>query len=327
MKNRTGQSMDKIRIGISSCLLGNPVRYNGGHQLDKYIAHTLGAYLEFTPVCPEVECGLSVPREAMRLKGDTGNPRLVGSNTGTDFTKQMTDYSRRRVEDLAELELCGFIFKSGSPSSGMERVKVYSEKGMPVKKGVGMFARIFMERFPLLPVEDDGRLHDPGLRENFIERLFVMRRWRQMKDACDGGRKDLGRLLDFHTRHKLLMLSHSPEHYRMLGALTGKARERDARELLDNYQDLLMQGLKRKATPKKHANVLTHILGYFKKHLAPDEKTEFLEVTELHRQGKIPLIAPITLANHFVRKYGQPYLADQHYLNPHPVELGLRNHV
>ncbi len=317
--------MEKIRLGISACLLGEPVRFDGGHQWDHFITDTLGHYVEFVPVCPEAECGLGVPREAMRLVGDPEAPRLMTVRTKVDLTDRMIAWARKRVEELASEDLCGFIFKSKSPSSGMERVRVYPEagQGSPVTRGVGMFARIFMEHFPLLPVEEEGRLHDPVLRENFIERLFVFRRWRDLLAATP----KLGDLVAFHTRHKLLILAHSTTHYRELGRLVARAQEIPAGELYELYQSRLMEALRLKTTPKKNTNVLQHLMGYFKKDLTPDEKQELLEVIDHYHQGYVPLVVPITLINHYVRKYHQPYLREQFYLHPHPVELQLRNHV
>ena len=313
-----------IRLGISACLLGRPVRYNGGHRLDQFITETLGRHVEFVPVCPEVECGLPVPREAMRLVGDDPDtPRLVTSRSGRDLTDRMQAWIGGRLEELAKENLLGFIFKSGSPSSGMERVKVYNGKGMPVLKGVGMFARAFMTRFPLLPVEDDGRLHDDGLRENFIERLFAMKRWQDTLAAEPGVRG----LIAFHTREKLLIMAHSPKHVSRLGALVAHAKERPFPEVRAEYLALLVEALRLKATPAKNANALQHAMGYFKRNLGADEKAELLEVLDHYRLGHVPLIVPVTLVNHYVRVYAQPYLADQSYLHPHPVELKLRNHV
>jgi uncharacterized protein YbgA (DUF1722 family) len=205
----------------------------------------------------------------------------------------------------------------------MERVRIYNEKGMPVKKGVGIFARIFMEYFPLLPVEEDGRLHDVRLRENFIERVFALKRWRELL----GNEQSRGKLVAFHTQHKLLILSHSPKHSRAMGKLVADAKRIPPEELFTKYQALLMEALKLKTTVKKNVNVLQHMLGYFKKQLSADEKQELLEVMDQYREGHIPLIVPITLIKHYVRKYDQPYLRDQVYLNPHPVELKLRNHA
>jgi uncharacterized protein YbgA (DUF1722 family)/uncharacterized protein YbbK (DUF523 family) len=279
--------------------------------------------VEYVPVCPEVECGLPIPREAMHLEGDPDSPRLVTTHTKQDMTDRVFQWARKRVVDLEKEDLCGFIFKSDSPSSGMERVKVYNEKGMPVKRGVGMFARIFMEHFLLLPVEDEGRLHDPNLRENFIERIFALKRWREILSK----KESRGTLVEFHTRHKLLILSHSPKYYQMMGKLVAKAKEIPIKELYQQYQAILMEALQLKTTPKKNANVLQHMMGYFKEQLFSDEKKELLEVIDLYRKEIIPLIVPITLINHYVRKYDQPYLKGQVYLNPHPLELQLRNHV
>jgi uncharacterized protein YbgA (DUF1722 family)/uncharacterized protein YbbK (DUF523 family) len=317
--------MEKIRLGISACLLGQEVRFDGGHQLDRFITDTLGRYVEFVPVCPEVECGLGVPREAMRLVGEPSAPRLMTVRTKIDHTERMLKWAENRVRELAQENLCGFIFKSKSPSSGMERVRVYNEpaQGAPVTKGVGLFARIFMEHFPLLPVEDEGRLHDPVLRENFIERIFVFQRWRELLAASPGR----GGLVAFHTRHKLLILAHSTEHYRELGKLVAQAKELPAPELYERYQSRLMEALRLKATPKKNTNVLHHLMGYFKQELSAEEKQELLEIIDNYRQGYVPLVVPVTLINHYVRKYHQPYLQEQFYLHPHPVELQLRNHV
>ena len=315
--------MEKIKLGISTCLLGENVRYDGGHKLDRFLTDTLGQYVEYIPVCPEVECGLPIPRESMHLEGDPESPRLVTLRTKQDMTERMVSWAKKRVVELEKEGLCGFIFKSDSPSSGMERVRVYNEKGMPVKKGVGMFARIFMDHFLLLPVEDEGRLHDPKLRENFVERIFTLKRWREVLAQ----KESRGNLVDFHTQHKLLILSHSPKHYQVMGKLVAKAKEIVLKELYQQYQTILMEALQLKTTPKKNANVLMHMMGYFKEQLSSDEKQELLEVIDHYRQELIPLIVPITLINHYVRKYDQPYLKQQVYLNPHPLELQLRNHV
>ncbi len=213
--------MGKIRIGISTCLLGENVRYNGGHALDRFLRDTLGKYVDYVPVCPEVECGFGIPRETFRLMGDPKQPRLVTSLTGVDHTDRMEAWARKRVDELENEDLCGFIFKSDSPSSGMERVKVYDDKGVPRKIGVGVFARIFMEHFPLIPVEEDGRLHDPILRENFIDRIFTYRRYREIMEK----KKRIRSLVDFHTRNKLLLMAHSPKHLKQMGYLVAHVRE------------------------------------------------------------------------------------------------------
>jgi uncharacterized protein YbgA (DUF1722 family)/uncharacterized protein YbbK (DUF523 family) len=314
---------DKIRLGISTCLLGEPVRYDGQHKLDRYLRDTLGQYVEFVPVCPEVEAGFGVPRPTMRLEGDPEEPRLVTPHDGADQTARMQAWCRQRVGELAGEGLCGFVFKSNSPSSGMERVKVYGPSGVPRKVGVGLFARAFMEQFPLLPVEEDGRLHDPALRENFVERIFVMRRWRQYRESAP----TLGGLVAFHTAHKLLLMSHSVEAYRAIGRMVAEGKGRPLGELLADYEAALLPALKLLATRAKNTNALQHAMGYLKKSLEADEKAELLELIEAYRTGTATLAIPMTLLNHYVRKFRIEYLAGQVYLHPHPIELQLRNHA
>jgi len=317
-------SVDKrIRIGISSCLLGQKVRYDGGHKLDRFLTDTLGRYVDYVPVCPEVECGLTVPREAMHLQGDPANPRLVTVRTGIDHTQRMRRWAKNRARELEAENLSGFIFRSGSPSSGMERVKVFKDGGLPAKVGVGMFARAFMEHFPLIPVEEDGRLHDPVLRENFIEAIFTLGRWRKLLE----GRKKAGALVSFHTAHKLLILSHSRKHYDSMGRLVAGGGKNDPGGLLSNYERLLTEAMKLKSTRKKNTDVLMHAMGYFRKVLTRDEKQELLEVIERYRIELVPLVVPLTLIRHYIRKYDQPYLKEQVFFHPHPLEVLLRNHV
>lgn len=312
-----------IRIGISSCLLGENVRYDGGHKLDRFLADTLGQYVEYVPVCPEVECGLGIPRESMHLAGDPENPRLVTTRTGVDLTDRMNGWAAKRVKELESEKLSGFIFKSRSPSSGMERVNVFSDKGQPVKKGVGLFARAFMDHFPEIPVEEDGRLNDPGLRENFIEAIFALGRWRYLGE----GKKTVGKLVKFHTDHKLLLLSHSRKHYTEMGRLVAAGKSLPPAKLYESYGGLLVQALKVKATRKKNTDVLMHAMGYFKKELSHEEKTELLEHLEMYRNGQVPLIVPLTLLKHYIMKYDKGYLKEQVYFHPHPLEVMLRNHV
>lgn len=317
------EDLGPLKIGVSSCLLGNNVRWNGGHAHDHFITQTLGQYMDFVPVCPEVECGMGIPRETLRLVGDPQNPRLITSKTKIDRTDQMVTYARDRVKKLEGEGLCGFIFKSKSPSSGMARVKVYTEKGYPSNRGVGMFAGIFMEHFPLVPVEEEGRLKDPRIRENFIEQIFTLKRWRDTL-ACA---KSIANLVDFHTRNKLLILSHSQKLYRKMGPLVAAAKEHPLDTVFLRYEQMLMEALRLKTTPSKNTNVMMHCLGYFKKELTGDEKQELLECIESYRNEEIPLIVPVTLLRHYVRKYDQPYLKGQTYLNPHPTALKLRNHA
>ncbi len=314
--------MEKLKIGVSACLLGHKVRYDGGHQLNHFIRDVLGQYMEFVPVCPEVECGMSIPRETLRLAGDADSPRLVTSRSGIDHTEMMVAWAEDRVRRLESEGLCGFIFKKGSPSSGLLRVKVYSSEGIPYSSGVGVFARIFTSHFPHLPVEEDGRLNDDRLRENFIESVFVHKHFRDLMAQSHSR----AALIDFHTRHKLLLFAHSQDQYRRMGRFIANLPE-SIEQAYTEYGNLLAATLRTLTTPKKHSNVLQHALGYFKKELAKDEKQEMLEIIDAYRNGDVPLIVPVTLINHFVRKYKQPYLQSQYYLHPHPLDLRLRSYI
>jgi len=314
---------DRIKLGISSCLLGEKVRYDGGHQRDRFLTDTLGQYIEWIPVCPEVECGLPIPREAMRLVGTPDSYQLVTNKTGVDHTTRMLKWAAGKLKELEKDDLCGFVFKNRSPSSGMQGVKIYSDSGIPASKGAGIFAGALMKHLPLLPVEDDGRLNDARLRENFIERIFVMKRWQDFRRE----RASVGRLVAFHTSLKLLVLSHSTKHYREMGRLVARGKETPVDRLYNEYFQLLMEGLKLIATVKKNTNVLQHLMGYFKKELSADEKMELVTLIDDYHGGLVPLVVPLTLLKHYVRKFKEPYLEKQFYLTPHPTELMLRNHV
>jgi uncharacterized protein YbgA (DUF1722 family)/uncharacterized protein YbbK (DUF523 family) len=315
--------MQKIKIGISTCLLGEKVRYDGGHKLDRYITDTLGHYFEWVAVCPEVEYGLPVPRESMHLIGDPASPRIVTVKTGVDHTEGMKKWAEDKLRQLEKEDLCGFIFKSKSPSSGIGGIKVYTSSGMPSNKGTGIFGGALMHFFPFIPVIDDGRLHNPNMRENFIEQVLIYKRWNTF---IKNGPK-IRDLIVFHTNLKLLILSHSPKYYSTLGKLVAQAKKYQPDVLYFEYIRILMEGLRLPATIKKNTNVLLHIAGYFKKQLSPEDKRELLEVIDQYHKCHIPLIVPIVLINHYVRKFDEPYLKMQFYLNPHPIELMLRNHV
>jgi uncharacterized protein YbgA (DUF1722 family)/uncharacterized protein YbbK (DUF523 family) len=312
-----------LRLGISRCLLGDEVRFDRGHKRDQFLTDVLGRYVEWVPVCPEVEAGLGIPREAMRLVGNPQHPRLVTITSKHDHTAAIEGMVEGRLDSLRKLNLSGFVFKRGSPSCGLERVRVYTEQGMPSHNGSGIFAHAFREQFPLIPVEEEGRLCDAALRENFIERVFCYRRY---QDLLKNGvtRQAVAR---FHTIHKYLLLAHSQQHYEMLGRLVGQARQYRPRELAVKYGELFMKALALKATVRKHVNVLQHILGYFKDRLNAGEKTELSGVIGDYHQGLTPLIVPLTLIKHYVQIFDVGYIRDQVYLNPHPKELMLRNHV
>ena len=312
----------RIPVGISSCLLGAEVRFDGGHKRDAYILGTLAQYFEFIPVCPEVAIGLSVPREPIRLVGDRHDPRAIGTKTTSlDATDRLRKYGQRVAKQLNSV--CGYIFKKGSPSCGMERVKVYSERGVPTATGTGIFARAFMEANPLIPCEEEGRLGDPVLRENFVQRVFVLHRWRNLSAT----RLTAGKIVEFHTRHKLIVLAHGQQAYRRLGQTVAKAGSESVRDLANRYIAELMLALSIRATRKSHANVLLHLLGYLKKHLDVKDKAEMVECIDLFRLGLVPLIVPITLLKHHFRHFPDPYVTSQYYLSPHPQELMLRNEL
>ena len=313
-----------LKLGISSCLLGNKVRYDGQHKYDSWLVEELGKYVEFIPVCPEVECGLSVPREAMRLIGTPDDELMITINTKIDHTTGMLSFCKKRIKELKKEGLCGYVFKSKSPSCGMERVKLYpASGGASNKTGIGLFAGEFIKAFPGLPVEEEGRLHDPELRENFIERLFVMHRWLTLLTK----KPQLNDLISFHTKHKLLLMAHSPAHYRSMGKLVAEIKSYQTDDFLNLYYSQLIQACSKSASRSKHQNVMLHILGYFKQELSASEKAELLEIIDLYKAKHYPLVVPITLINHYARKYEKTYLQEQYYLNPHPLELNLRNHV
>jgi uncharacterized protein YbgA (DUF1722 family)/uncharacterized protein YbbK (DUF523 family) len=314
-----------IRVGISSCLLGEEVRYDGGHQKDAYITGVLARYFTWVPVCPELEVGMGVPREPIRLVGDAGAPRLMGVTSGTDHTERMHEFARRRVEELRRRELSGYILKRASPSCGLERVKVHPGDGggPPARTGTGLFARALTDALPLLPVEEEGRLNEAHLRDNFITRVFAYRRLAALRESGPGP----AAVVEFHTAHKYLLLAHSPTAYARLGRLVAEVARPTRAGWLDGYSEGFMRALATRATVKKHVNVLQHIMGFFKKQLSPAEKRELAGVIGDYAVGLVPLVVPITLINHYVARFDVAYIRDQIYLRPHPKELMLRNHV
>ncbi|HEV2851513.1 MAG TPA: DUF523 and DUF1722 domain-containing protein [Thermoanaerobaculia bacterium] len=318
----------KVRVGISACLLGEEVRYNGGHKRDAFLTGTFGRYVEWVPVCPEVELGMGTPRPPIRLEriggADSGSVRLVMPSTGEDHTGPMREYAERRVAELARLDLDGYVLKKDSPSCGMERVKVYPAAGAPSKDGRGLFAEVLLTRLPDLPAEEEGRLNDPALRESFITRVFVHHRWREGERA--GWTR--AALLRFHERHKFLLMARNQAALRRLGRLLGESDRREPVEALAAaYRRGLTEILRRPATRRGHANVLQHLAGYVSDALDGAGRAELAETIERYRLGLVPLIVPLTLIRHHVRRRGAGYLQDQVYLDPHPHELMLLNHV
>jgi len=313
----------KLRLGISTCLLGEKVRYDGGHKQDKWITNTLGQFTTFIPICPEYECGMSIPRPPMHLEGTGENPRLVQTLSCLDLTKQMNDWIKPRIKKLKTKDLDGYIFKTKSPSCGLENIKIFSpNKKKTSSIGVGLFAKAFVKAFPLVPVADEERLIDPGYRGNFIERIFVMKRWRKLILQPRG----LNHLMIFHTQHKLVIMSHSVSHFKKMEKLLAHA-PKDGALLYLAYHQTLVEALRLHTTLKKHFKILQLAVSYCKSDLSPEEKKELLSILDQYKKDLVPLFIPITLINHYARKYKIKHLLEQYYLKPHPVELKLRNHV
>lgn len=311
-----------IRIGISSCLLGQEVRYDGGHRHNGYITQTLGAYFDFQPFCPEVAIGLGIPRPPIRLVHDHTGTRVRGiADPSLDVTDRLLTYAGEVAPQLQDLS--GYIFRQGSPSCGMERVTVYHEDGTPLDAEAGMYARRILELCPELPVEEEGRLMDSRLRENFVERVFVLARWRRL--LAEG--LTPARLLDYHARHEYSIMAHDEACYRKLGRMVAEAGASDIGELGGRYIRLVMAAMKTIATPGRHARVLMQLADLIKDRLDADDRQELRGLIDAYRSGRVPLMVPLTLLRHFLRKYPQPHVLDQYYLSPHPDELMLRNHI
>jgi uncharacterized protein YbgA (DUF1722 family)/uncharacterized protein YbbK (DUF523 family) len=312
-----------IRLGVSSCLLGEEVRFDGGHKRDRFLTDLLGRFVEWVPVCPEVEAGMGIPRPALRLVDDGDGVRMLEIKSRLDHTDGMERYSARRVRELRSLALCGYVLKKDSPSCGMTRVKIYAGEGMPRRDGRGLFASALMEAYPTLPVEDEGRLNDAALRENFIERVFAYRRLGELFR----GRWTRGQVVAFHTAHKLQLMAHSTVAYRELGRLVAASKQMAGAEFRRKYEDGFMAALAHLASRGRNANVLHHAAGHLKKRLDSAARTELAKLIDDYRRGLVPLVVPITLVGHHVRRHAIDYLSGQVFLEPHPKELMLRNHV
>lgn len=312
-----------LRLGVSACLLGEAVRFNGGHKRDRFLSDTLGTWVEWVPVCPEVDVGMGIPRPTIRLDDEGEGPRLVEPKSGHDYTDAMNRYSRGKLKELGLAGLDGYVLKRASPSCGMERVKVYQGKALLHTNGVGLFAERLIEAAPTLPLEEEGRLNDAVLRENFIERIFSRNRWRVLLKE----RLTRRRLVAFHTAHKLLLWSHNEAGMRRLGRLLGEAGTLPDQELFSRYEAELQTIMKSRATKKRHTNVLHHALGYLKRFLDPQDKRELLAAIDDYRIGLLPLVVPVTLLRFNIRRHEIEYLLGQLYFDPHPKELLLRNHV
>ncbi|MFK7872818.1 MAG: YbgA family protein [Oligoflexales bacterium] len=314
--------MNDIMIGVSSCLLGEKVRFDAQHKRHWYINEILGKYFKYVPVCPELEVGMGVPRKSVRLVGDIHQPSMIEPRSGEDWTSAMNTYSKKRVQKLHGLS--GYLFKKGSPSCGAFRVKVYQEKtGIPLPDGMGLFSKEFQKQWPLIPIEEEGRLNDYKIRENFIERVFGYHR---LQELC-GQRFKRGDWVDFHQNNKYLLLARGRGLYTELGHLVAKIADYKSKDFIEEYSELYMTALSIKTTTRKNTDALLHILGFFKKFLSKEEKQSVLEVIEYYHQGVHPLIVPMTLLQHYAKLHNVAYIKNQYYLNPHPTDLSLRNHV
>jgi len=312
----------KIIIAISSCLQGQEVRFDSSHKHNRYITDTLGEYFDYQPYCPEVAIGLGIPRPPIRLVKVGEQIRVRGvKDPNQDVTYELKAYSQQVAGECSHIS--GYIFKSRSPSCGTERVKVYSESGNPIDNSPGIFAAGIMRAHPSLPVEEEGRLMDPHLRENFIERVFIYHRWQQYQLTG----LTASSLVEFHTQHKFIIQAHDETVYRKLGRLVADAGKNHLADTAEEYLTLLMQALKKLATNKTHTNVLQHIMGFLKESMSADDKKELLEAIEDYRLEKLPLIVPITLIKHYLRQHPNEYISSQYYLQPHPKELMLRNTI
>ena len=317
---------EPLRLGISSCLLGRNVRYDGGHKRNSFLLEVLGRYVEWVDVCPEVDIGLGTPRPPIRLERRSGaGVRLVMPDAGDDLTEQMNEYAARKVDALRAERLAGYVLKSGSPSCGMERVRLYDDHGVPSRDGVGLFAEVLKRRWPGLPVEEEGRLHDPRLRENFITRIFARGRWLELEAAG----LSMHGLTSFHARHKYLLMSRDPEGARALGRLLGDAGGSDEpiERVAAAYESGFGQALQQLPSIGRHTNVLQHLAGYVSDAIDDGDRAELADAIHGYRSELVPLIVPVVLLRHYVRRLEVDYLADQVYLEPHPHELMLLNHV
>lgn len=313
----------KIKVGISSCLLGQEVRFDGGHKHSRLCTETLAPYFDFVSECPEVGIGLSVPRKAIRLIGNSDAPRAVASHDSSlDYTEELIAFGEQKAKQHDQI--CGYIFMKNSPSCGLFRVKVYADNGYPDKQGGrGLYARAFTDAHPFLPVEESGRLADPPLRENFIARVFAYHNWQQI--VADG--LTYQAILDFHVRYKYCLMAHSPTDYITLGHLLANAGKSEPNQLGERYFAALMTTLSLIATRKTHTNVLMHLQGYLKKVLSASEKQELAKIIDQYRIKQVPLIVPITLLKHHFANHPDPYISKQAYLQPYPEDLSLRNAI
>lgn len=316
---------EKIKLGISSCLLGEETRYDGKAKTDYSIIKNFSKYVEWVPVCPEIESGLSVPREKITLK-EKRNAAVYaeGLETQKDFTELIKEYTTQKLKSLKEENLYGFIFKSKSPSCGLYDTPIALRNGVTKRNNAGLFASSFTEYFPFIPIIDEKNFHIPEEQENFFERVFLWRRWDEYINRSNTNGKFLDSLFEFHKNHKFQIMSHSPKIQKELGQLLSNTKNKNSNELLIEYKNFLNKSLKYKATRGKNVNTLEHILGFLKNFLSKEEKQSLFKTIKDYREGYLPLISPVVLLRHYNEKYGSEYIKNQHYLYPDNSELFLR---
>lgn len=315
---------DKIRLGVSSCLLGMQVRWNGAHSRESYLEQIISKYVSWTSICPEVEIGMGVPREPIRLVGKSDSEiRLVGTKSENDYTDLMQTWAQKQAKELINVGLDGYIFKKDSPSCGISRVKVYRDQSLPIRDGIGLYARNIIDVLPSLPVEDEGRLKNPKIREHFFQRVFAYHRWQVFRYS----NPKLKDLINFHGEHKLTLMAHNPKGQKELGRFVAQMGTNNE-DAFDSYGIQFMKALESRATPGRHVNVLTHLMGFIKKSLSQDDRNEFLHLLNQYKHGLIPLIVPHTMIKHYLRKHDvSDWVVNQTYLNPYPEEFCLQNEI
>lgn len=315
--------MSGIPVGISTCLLGKEVRHDGGHKHSRYCTQVLSQHFDFRSICPELEAGLGVPRPAIHLREYPDGMRLLEAKSSTDHTGAMQAFTDRILPDLADLR--GYILMAKSPSCGMERIKVHNPEGQVVRRdGQGMFAAALMRAYPLMPVEEEGRLNDDTLRENFIERVFAYDDW--MRNVA-GEHLSAKALIGFHTRHKFQLLAHSEKIYRQLGPMLSDLKSDALETIATRYIQAFMDAMTKKVSRGSHINVMQHLMGYLRDAMEGEDRKVLIEQIEAYGRGEVPLIVPMTLLRMAQRREPADYLRLQQYLSPYPDELGLRNKV
>ena len=324
-QSKSKSAVNQIKVGISACVLGENVRFDSGHKLNRFVVDELTDHFSFVPVCPEVGIGMPIPRPAIRLVSDQERIALVeGKDQSKDYTHAMQTFSRNKVQALSQSNLCGYVVCAKSPTCGMERVKVYKNNRAD-KEGVGLFTQELIRQMPWLPIEEDGRLNDPCLRENFISRVYCLNDfYASVGEESAAGTIDAGKFIAFHSRYKLTLMAHCPRMYKKLGRMVAQITEYPPEQFYSEYRSGLMEAMSYRASRSNNTNVMMHIQGYFKKMLSKEEKRELVQVIQDYRLGQLPILVPLTLLKHYLLNYPNGYLKQQRYFEPYPQELRLR---